>query len=159
MISLASCDPIKRIASDPAKLAKIAPDVIRAGYCIPDTIQIQKTDTIIKFDTLEIPVMIPDTTAPEPGDTIRMIEVKQKIVRSIKYVTNTITKTMVDTATENRMKNDLIMARDTIKLRDQEIREMKKDKRRDVQLIGALAMTGLIAMLALIVIIRFTTKK
>lgn len=155
---IGSCDPIKRIASDPAKLAKIAPEVIRAGYCIPDTIEVKKTDTITKFDTTEIPVMIPDTIA-QPGDTIRMIEVKRKIVRSVKYITNTITKTTRDTATLNRLNNDLIMARDSIKIMNAEIRERVKDKRRDVQLMGALATTALIAILALIAIIRFTSKK
>jgi hypothetical protein len=159
IVSFASCDPVKRIASDPAKLAKIAPDVIRAGYCIPDTIEVIKTDTITKFDTTEIPVMIPDTSASEPGDTIRMIEVKRKIIRSVKYITNTITKTIVDTATMNRVKLDLIMARDTIKTQHNEIRDRRKEKRRDVQLMGALAMTTLIAGLALIAIIRFTSKK
>jgi len=159
IVSFASCDPVKRIASDPAKLAKIAPDVIRAGYCIPDTIEVIKTDTITKFDTTEIPVMIPDTTASEPGDTIRMIEVKRKVIRSVKYITNTITKTINDTATMNRVKMDLIMARDTIKAQQNEIRDRRKEKRRDVQLMGALAMTTLIAGLALIAIIRFTSKK
>jgi hypothetical protein len=59
----------------------------------------------------------------------------------------------------NRVKLDLIMARDSIKTQHNEIRDRRKEKRRDVQLMGALAMTTLIAGLALIAIIRFTSKK
>lgn len=159
IILFASCDPVKRVASDPRKLAQIAPEIIRAGYCIPDTIEVKKTDTITEIDTLEIPVMIPDTSAHEPGDTIRMIEVKRKVIHSVKYVTNTITKTIVDTARIKQLTNDLIIARDSIRIQDQQIREYKKGKSRDIQLIGALAMTGVISFLALVAIIRYTTKK
>jgi hypothetical protein len=49
---LVSCNPVKQVINDKAKLDKVAEEVIRKGYCANDTTIIVKSDTIVKTDSL-----------------------------------------------------------------------------------------------------------
>jgi hypothetical protein len=52
ILLLVSCNPVKQVLSDKAKLDQVAAEVIRQGYCANDTTIIVKSDTIIKVDSL-----------------------------------------------------------------------------------------------------------
>jgi hypothetical protein len=49
---LVSCNPVKQVINDKAKLDKVAEEVIRQGYCANDTTIIVKSDTIVNTDSL-----------------------------------------------------------------------------------------------------------
>lgn len=52
LLWLVSCNPVKQVINDKAKLDKVAEEVIRQGYCANDTTIIVKSDTIVKTDSL-----------------------------------------------------------------------------------------------------------
>jgi hypothetical protein len=52
LLWLVSCNPVKQVINDKAKLDKVAEEVIRKGYCANDTTIIVKSDTIVKTDSL-----------------------------------------------------------------------------------------------------------
>jgi hypothetical protein len=49
---LVSCNPVKQVINDKAKLDKVAEEVIRQGYCANDTTIITKSDTLLVVDSL-----------------------------------------------------------------------------------------------------------
>jgi hypothetical protein len=52
LLWLISCNPVKQVINDKAKLDKVAEEVIRQGYCVNDTTIIVKSDTIVQTDSL-----------------------------------------------------------------------------------------------------------
>lgn len=105
-----SCNPVKQVLRDKAKLDEVAKEVIKAGYCANDTTIIIKSDTLVKIDTLTILEEKP------------FIEVINDTVYITKWRTNTITKTLtirdtikatvVDNARVTILQNELISAKD-----------------------------------------------
>jgi hypothetical protein len=47
-----SCNPVRQVLKDKAKLDEVAKEVIKQGYCANDTLTIVKSDTIVKVDSL-----------------------------------------------------------------------------------------------------------
>jgi len=77
-----SCNPVKQVLSDKAKLDEVAKEVVKMGYCANDTTIIVKSDTLIELDTLTI------------IDEKPFLEIINDTVYVTKWKTNNITKSV-----------------------------------------------------------------
>ena len=82
LLGVISCNPVKQVLSDKAKLDQVAKEVVKMGYCANDTTIVVKSDTLIEMDTLTI------------IDEKPFIEIINDTVYVTKWKTNNITKTL-----------------------------------------------------------------
>jgi len=94
IILLLSCNPVKQVLKDKAKLDKVAEVVIESGYCANDTIIQTKSDTLITYDTLYEHTEVINTLYKT--DTLK-IPFTKKITKTI-TIRDTIQKVVVDNA-------------------------------------------------------------
>jgi uncharacterized membrane protein affecting hemolysin expression len=100
---LVSCNPVKQVINDKAKLDKVAEEVIRQGYCANDTTIIVKSDTLLVVDSLlEIRS---DTTIINDTAYITLWETKNFFKTFT--IHDTIRSVVVDNARVNLLQADL----------------------------------------------------
>lgn len=113
-ILLVSCNPVKRVLQDKSKFDIIAEEVIRRGYCVNDTLVIEKVrDSIVYRDSI---ISIIDSVPCKDFDTTigcARIRVSSGVLTytskdSIVYRTKKITNTVRDRSFENILKGDII---------------------------------------------------
>ena len=103
LLWLVSCNPVKQVINDKAKLDKVAEEVIRKGYCANDTTIIVKSDTIVKTDSLiEI---YSDTTIVNDTAYITLWETKN-FYKTL-TIHDTVRSVVVDNARVNLLQTDL----------------------------------------------------
>ena len=85
IILLLSCNPVKQVLKDKAKLDKVAEVVIESGYCANDTIIQTKSDTLVTYDTLYEHTEVINTLYKT--DTLK-IPVTKKITKTYKHLSN-----------------------------------------------------------------------
>lgn len=96
IISICSCNPVKQVLKDKAKLDKVAEVVVQNGYCANDTTIITKSDTTILHDTTySTDTLIEKLTTNDT--TYVKIKVPTIITRTI-TIRDTITNVVVDGA-------------------------------------------------------------
>jgi len=106
LLWLVSCNPVKQVINDKAKLDKVAEEVIRKGYCANDTTIIVKSDTIVKTDSLiEI---YSDTTIVNDTAYITLWETKN-FYKTL-TIHDTVRSVVVDNARVNLLQTDLSKA-------------------------------------------------
>jgi hypothetical protein len=100
---LVSCNPVKQVINDKAKLDKVAEEVIRQGYCANDTTIITKSDTLLVVDSLlEIRS---DTTIINDTAYITLWETKN-FFKTL-TIRDTIRSVVVDNARVRLLQTDL----------------------------------------------------
>jgi hypothetical protein len=125
-ILLISCNPVKKVLNDKSKFDIIANEVIRRGYCVNDTLVIEKVrDSIIYKDSLisivdSIPCKDFDTTIGRARISVSSGVLTYSTKDSIVIRTHKVTNTVRDRSFENILKND-------ISLRDSIINKLNKD--------------------------------
>lgn len=121
-IFVVSCNPVKQVLKDRQKFEEVAKEVVKAGYCINDTVVVESTkDSVVykdKIITTRFPFILPcapiDTTFPDGtkikyanGELSYEATTKEKV--EIRYITKT--NNIRDTKLEGILKGE-ISARD-----------------------------------------------
>lgn len=120
-----SCNPVKQILKDPAKMNEIAEEMIRRGYCSNDTTIINKiTDTVyVKtedfIDTLVMEQGICNfDTVLSSGTRVKFengfLFVKEKKSTKVRVVTNTVDHYITDRSKEELLNKDIQCYKDTV---------------------------------------------
>jgi len=118
-ILLISCNPVKRILRDKEKFDIIANEAIRRGYCVNDTVVIEKIkDSIVYRDSIvniidSVPCKDFDTTIGRSRIRVSSGVLSYYTRDSIIVRTQKITNTVRDRSYENILKSD-IFDRDSI---------------------------------------------
>lgn len=103
VLFFSSCNPVKKVLTDPYKFAIVKDSVIKRGYCKCDTSFIYITDTLEVTDTLY--EIYTDTLVI--NDSIVFWDVKYKtILRTIK-IRDSIKSTVVDTSMLGVLRKEL----------------------------------------------------
>jgi hypothetical protein len=103
IVWLISCNPVKQVINDKAKLDKVAEEVIRQGYCANDTTIIVKSDTIVKTDSLI--EVYSDTTVINDTAYITLWETKN-FFKTL-TIHDTVRSVVVDNARVRLLQTDL----------------------------------------------------
>ena len=90
LLSLNSCNPVKQVLRDEYKMRKVWNEGALAGWCVNDSIIINKSDTLITFDTLYSLDFKTDTF------TVDKEVVKVKTVVKTVRITDTFTNIVTD---------------------------------------------------------------
>jgi hypothetical protein len=112
-ILLVSCNPIKKVLQDKSKFDIVAEEVIRRGYCVNDTLVIEKVrDSIIYKDSIisiidSVPCKDFDTTIGNARIRVSSGILTYSAKDSIVYRTKKITNTVRDHSFENVLKGDI----------------------------------------------------
>ena len=98
-----SCNPVKKVLTDPYKFAIVKDTVIKRGYCKCDTSFFYVTDTLEITDTL-VQVYI-DTL--KLNDTTFLWETKFHTITKTKIIRDSIKSTVVDSAMAGVLRKEL----------------------------------------------------
>ena len=100
-LALASCDPVKRLQRDDEARVQVERYLLARGLCRPDTLRIQRTDTIVKVDTVGEIIIWTDTTYVH--DTLRIRIQKLREVQRTMTIRDTLWQTIFDRAREQSL--------------------------------------------------------
>ena len=120
-----SCNPVKQIFKDPAKMNQVASEMIRRGYCSNDTTIINKvTDTVfVKNEDFMDTVLIENgacnfDTVLSSGTRVKFengfLYVKEKKSTKTRVITNTVNHYITDRAKEDLLNKDIQCYKDTV---------------------------------------------
>lgn len=133
-ISFTACNSVKRVLKDSEKFEKVAEAVVKAGYCINDTVTnvITKDSTIyrdsIVRDTIEkqVPCTDFDRTTSN-GTRVQVINGKLSVTTPIKIpekqTVRVVTNNIRDLKLESILKRDLAKSDSTVKALQLSLRE------------------------------------
>ena len=80
---MASCNPVKQVLKDESKMREVWNEGALIGWCVNDSVFINKSDTLINYDTLyALDLQV---------DTIFLNDVQTIVKKEVKIVTKTIT--------------------------------------------------------------------
>lgn len=99
-----SCNPVKQVLRDQAKLEEVAKIVVKGGWCASDTTFITKSDTLFEVDTLLQVDTITDTYIL--NDTTYITKWKTKTVTKTLTIRDTIKSFIVDNARIRLLQTD-----------------------------------------------------
>lgn len=94
VLLFASCNPVKKVLTDPTKFAIVKDTVIKRGYCKCDTSFVYVTDTIETIDTMYNILM--DTLVI--NDSVVFWETKFQTITKTRTIRDTIKATVVDSS-------------------------------------------------------------
>lgn len=113
-----SCNPVKKVLTDPYKFAIVKDTVIKRGYCKCDTSFFYVTDTLEVTDTiLEVYV---DTL--RLNDTTFLWETKFHTITKTRTIRDSIKSTIVDSAMAGVLRKELMIEKE----KNKENRSWKK---------------------------------
>jgi len=101
LLALASCDPVKRLQRDEDARVQVERYLLARGLCRPDTLRIQRTDTVVKVDTVGEIIIWTDTTYLH--DTLRIRIQKLREVQRTMTIRDTLWQTIFDRAREQSL--------------------------------------------------------
>ena len=113
-----SCNPVKKVLTDPYKFAIVKDTVIKRGYCNCDTSFFYVTDTLEVTDTL-LEVYV-DTV--RLNDTTFLWETKFHTITKTRTIRDSIKSTIVDSAMAGVLRKDLMIEKE----KNKENRSWKK---------------------------------
>ncbi len=141
LILLISCNPVKKVLQDKTKFEVIANEVIRRGYCVNDTLVIEKIkDSIVYKDSIvtiidSVPCKDFDTTIGRARIRVSSGVLTYSAKDSIVIRTHKVTNTIRDRSLENILKKDIADRDSVVFKRDKEIVNLeisKKELRADL---------------------------
>lgn len=94
LLSLISCNPVKKVLRDPEKFDIVVTEVIKRGYCVNDTTFVTKSDTLVTFDTVTNTVK----ETIKRNDTIFITEVKYRNITKKLLIRDTVKSIVLDNA-------------------------------------------------------------
>jgi len=144
-LALASCDPVKRLQRDDDARVQVERYLLARGLCRPDTLRIQRTDTVVRVDTVGEIVIWTDTTYLH--DTLRIRIQKLREVQRTMTIRDTLWQTIFDRTREQSLVVELSECRAE---NDAYARSHKVMK-------WAATALGLVLLLALILAIKLRT--
>lgn len=156
-----SCNPVKRVLSDEDKFQQVAQEVYRRGYCVNDTVVLEKIkDSIVYRDSIvevikEVPCKDFDTTIRRARIKVSSGVLTYTAQDSIVYRVRTITNNIRDLSKENVLHKDIAQRDGTItflKSQVKEKEEINKEIRKDLR--KANVKFWLVVMSALVIILR-----
>jgi hypothetical protein len=117
---LFSCNPVKQVLKDESKMRQVWNEGALIGWCVNDSVFINKSDTLINFDTLyALDIQV---------DTIFLNDVQTIVKKEIKTVTKTVT--IRDTLKTVIVDNSRVALLDNIvKKQEGEIEDLTNDLR------------------------------
>jgi len=145
LLALASCDPVKRLQRDDDARVQVERYLLARGLCRPDTLRIQRTDTVVRVDTVGELVIWTDTTYLH--DTLRIRIQKLREVQRTMTIRDTLWQTIFDRAREQSLVVELSDCRAENDAYARSHRVMK----------WAATGLGLVILLALILAIKLRT--
>ena len=101
LLALASCDPVKRLQRDDDVRVQVERYLLARGLCRPDTLRIQRTDTVVRVDTIGEIVIWTDTTYLH--DTLRIRIQRLREVQRTMTIRDTLWQTIFDRAREQSL--------------------------------------------------------
>jgi hypothetical protein len=101
LLALASCDPVKRLQRDDDARMQVERYLLARGLCRPDTLRIQRTDTVVRVDTVGELVIWTDTTYLH--DTLRIRIQRLREVQRTMTIRDTLWQTIFDRAREQSL--------------------------------------------------------
>lgn len=101
LLALASCDPVKRLQRDEDARVQVERYLLARGLCRPDTLRIQRTDTVVRVDTVGELVIWTDTTYLH--DTLRIRIQRLREVQRTMTIRDTLWQTIFDRAREQSL--------------------------------------------------------
>lgn len=104
LLLLVSCNPVRQVLKDKAKLDEVAKEVVKQGYCANDTLTIVKSDTIVKVDSL-IEVYT-DTTFI--NDTAYVTMWRNRNFTKTFTIHDTLHSVVVDNARVGQLKDEIL---------------------------------------------------
>jgi hypothetical protein len=108
-----SCNPVKQVLNDRAKLDAVAKEVVKMGYCANDTTFIVNSDTLIQVDTL---VYVDTAVQYETkNDTIFVTKWKTRDILKSVIIHDTLKSVVVDNARLKLFQADLTASNELVK--------------------------------------------
>ena len=120
LLLLISCNPVKKVLNDKSKFDVVANEVIRRGYCVNDTLVIEKIkDSVIYKDSIisivdSIPCKDFDTTIGRARIKVSSGVLTYSSKDSIVVRTHKVVNNIRDRALENILKGDISQRDSTI---------------------------------------------
>lgn len=145
LLALASCDPVKRLQRDDDARVQVERYLLARGLCRPDTLRIQRTDTVVRVDTVGELVIWTDTTYLH--DTLRIRIQRLREVQRTMTIRDTLWQTIFDRAREQSL---------VVELSDCRAENDAYARSHKVMKWAATAL-GLVLLLALILAIKLRT--
>jgi len=160
LLIFCSCNPVKSVINNKARLDIVAKEVIKRGYCITDTVVVTNVvtkDSIIE-KTFKIPCPDFDTTID--GSRIKILDGVLTASIAQHTVYNTTTKSIRDISLEKILKED-------IRAKDSTILELLKENKSIIEKYNGVNFQSrwlkikllLLAIVSLIIIFRKTIFK
>lgn len=94
LLSLASCNPVKKVLRDPEKFDIVVTEVIKRGYCVNDTTYVTKSDTLVTYDT--VTNTIKETKII--NDTAYIYDTKYRTITKKLIIRDTVKAVVLDNA-------------------------------------------------------------
>ncbi len=111
VLFFSSCNPVKKVLTDPYKFAIVKDSVIKRGYCKCDTSFIYITDTLETIDTL-IEIY---TDTLEIRDTTIFWDTKFRTITKKLTIKDTIRQTLVDSSLAGVLRKELWLEKEKSK--------------------------------------------
>ena len=103
-----SCNPVKKVLRDRKMFDEVAKEVVKAGYCVNDTIILTKSDTTVQVDTLTL--IDKEFEVKVYNDTTYITQWQTKYVNKSVIIRDTVKSVVVDNARIKLLQEDLIKA-------------------------------------------------
>lgn len=94
LLSLVSCNPVKKVLRDPEKFDIVVTEVIKRGYCVNDTTFVTKSDTLVTYDT--VTNTIKETRIV--NDTAYIYDTKYRTITKKIIIRDTVKSIVLDNA-------------------------------------------------------------
>lgn len=142
IILFISCNPVKQVLSDKEKFDQVAEEVVRRGYCINDTVVVEKIkDSIVYRDSIvEVIKRVPcsdfDTTIRRARIKVSSGVLTYSAQDSIIYRVRTITNNIRDLSKESVLYKDIAERDGTITYLKSQVQEkegINKEIRKDLR--------------------------
>ena len=142
IILFIACNPVKRVLSDKDKFDQVAEEVVRRGYCINDTVVVEKIkDSIVYRDSIvevikRVPCLDFDTTIRRARIKVSSGVLTYTAQDSIIYRVRTITNNIRDLSKENILYKDIAERDGTIAFLKSQVKEkedLNKEIRKDLR--------------------------
>lgn len=121
ILTFSSCNSVKRVLRDPVKFEKVAREVVKAGYCVNDTIVTSKDSIVYKNkDSLvyvKIPTKCPDfDTTLVNGSRVISKDGQLSVTVPVKTVEKVVTRTITNSIRDKKLETILKEERDSLQL-------------------------------------------
>jgi hypothetical protein len=120
---LTSCNPVKKVLKDSAKMQQVFNKGVELGWCVNDTLVVSQSDTLITYDTIYSLDFNTDTYTVDREVIRNVTKVVSKTIR----ITDTITKVVTDNSRLNLKQKENDNLRSQIVTSREQLQESKEE--------------------------------